>query len=126
MRAGNMTGKDLENSKEACVSTSFKMPVSLNQKLNEKVVADGYGMRGKSRWVKEAILQLFEIQDYQVLVSLSEEVQQLSSPATIRIPRSLMLSIENAIISVRKKDPALEGVKSKIIRTAIIQRMIRV
>lgn len=120
-----MIEKNIDIQTEPCVSTSFKLPTNLNQRLNEKVVADGYGMRGKSRWVKEAIMDLFKIEDYQELVSLSEEVKQLSDPATIRIPRSLMILIEKAIISVRKKYPVLEGVKSKLIRTAIIQRLIR-
>ncbi|OGT07207.1 MAG: hypothetical protein A2103_03040 [Gammaproteobacteria bacterium GWF2_41_13] len=111
--------------KEELSSLSFKLLSNIHQKLNERVIADGYGMRGKSKWVKEAIIQLFALENFHELVWLSTEIEAKSDTVSIRIPRSLSVEIEHAIVKLRTNYPTLEGVQSKIIRTAIMQRLLR-
>jgi len=43
--------------------------------------------------------------------------------AVIEYP--LKLKLDKAIIQIRKEFPTLEGVKSRIMRTAILQRILR-
>ncbi len=113
--------------KEKKLTLSFKVTKGLYQKLNEKVVADGYGMRGKTRWIEEAIEMLFKLPEYSEYVELTDAMdEKLDSSITIRLPRQLVQVIEKKATEVRKIYLNLEGIKSKIVRAAILQRMIRV
>ncbi|MEI8055109.1 MAG: hypothetical protein WCH10_03810 [bacterium] len=104
---------------------TFKILETLNQKLDERIIADGYGMRGKSKWIREAVEKLFTYPDFPELVSISDDMENANHPISVRFPRNLLLEIEKVVISIRKEYPELEGIKSRIIRTAIIQRLIR-
>jgi predicted DNA-binding protein len=110
---------------EKKLMTSIKLQKNLHRRLEQRIIDDGYGMRGKSKWIIEAIESLLRIEDYPTLVDIAEDMDQLSDLVSIRIPESLMLRIEQAIVHVRKQFPALEGVKSNLIRASIIQRLLR-
>ena len=110
---------------DVILTGTFKVLDSLNQKIDEEVIADGYGMRGKSRWIREAIEELLTYPNYTELISLSDEMEDCKHSISIRLPRELFLEIEKAVINIRKEFPELEGIKSRIVRTAIIQRLIR-
>jgi metal-responsive CopG/Arc/MetJ family transcriptional regulator len=105
--------------------TSIKLQKKLHYKMQQRVIADGYGMRGKSRWIIEAIENLLGLPDYPSLVDIADDMDQLSEIISIRLPETLMLQIDHSIIEVRRNFPAMEGVKSNIIRASIIQRLIR-
>jgi hypothetical protein len=105
-------------------SFSFKLPGKINQQMNEAIVAEGRGLRGKSKWIIEAIESFLSLENFPELTSLSEGVEKNPTAITIRIPSALMLRLENAIVIIRKNHPALEGVKSKIVRASIYQRIL--
>lgn len=107
------------------VMTSIKLQKNLHRRLQQRIIEDGYGMRGKSKWIIESIEFLLELSDYPTLVDIADDMDQLSDMVSIRIPEILMLRIEKAIIQVRKQYPAIEGVKSNLIRASIIQRLLR-
>jgi len=111
--------------KKTLVSLSFKLPVFVEQKVNEYIIAHGYGMRGKSKWIREAIVSLLSFSNYPELVSLSDQPIGKNKTVTVRIPQSLLLKLEQSAIEVRKEYPILDGIKSKIVRTAILQKIIR-
>jgi len=115
----------MKKEQDPTLTSTFKILDTLNQKLDEKVIADGYGMRGKSRWVREAIEDLFAYSNYAELVSISDEGENAEQSISIRLPRKLFLEIEKAVIAIRKEFPEIEGIKSKVVRTAIMQRLIR-
>jgi len=105
--------------------TSIKLQKKLHHRLQQRIIEDGYGMRGKSKWIIESIEALLELSDYPTLVDIAEDMNQLSDMVSIRVPESLMLKIEQAIVRVRKEYPTIEGVKSNLIRASIIQRLLR-
>lgn len=105
--------------------TSIKLQKKLHQHLQQRIIEDGYGMRGKSQWIIESIEALLQLDDYPELVDIAEDMDQLSDMVSIRLPEDLMLSIEQAVIKVRKQYPTIEGVKSNLIRASIIQRLLR-
>lgn len=106
------------------VMTSIKLQKTLHQRLQERIIADGYGMRGKSRWINEAIASFLELQDYPTLVDIAEDMGQLNEMVSIRVPEDTIVKIERAVVHVRKQYPTLEGVKSNLIRASIIQRLL--
>lgn len=113
------------NDKENLLSASFRLPAALVQKMNEQIIADGYGMRGKGKWIKESLESFLKLPDYPELTNLADEAVRPNKTVSIRLSRDLMFRVEKAIVKVRKEYPSLEGVKSKIIRTSIYQRLIR-
>lgn len=111
------------------MSTSFKVtfavPNSLKNELRERVIKGGYGLRGKSKWISEAVENLLEFKDYLELISYGDEMHGFDQIETAVIDYHLKLKIDKAIVQIRKEFPILEGVKSRIMRTAILQRILR-
>ncbi len=107
------------------VMTSIKLQKSLHYKMQQRIISDGYGMRGKSRWIVEAIESFLQLSDFPTLTDIAGEMKQLDEVMSMRLPESLMLQIDRAIIEVRRHYPAMEGVKSNLIRASIMQRLIR-
>ena len=105
--------------------TSVKLQRKLHLTLQQRIIAEGYGMHGKSKWIIESIESLLQISDYPTLVDIAEDMDQLSDMVSIRVPERLMLKIEQAVIHVRKQYPQIEGVKSNLIRASIMQRLLR-
>jgi predicted DNA-binding protein len=106
------------------VVTSIKLQRKLHQRLQQRIIEDGYGMRGKSKWIIESIEALLRLKDYPMFVDIAEDMNQLTDIVSIRLPEELMLRIEKAIVFVRKQYPAIEGVKSNLIRASIMQRLL--
>lgn len=107
------------------VVTTVKMPRPLIQEMLEKVIADRYGMRGKSKWIIEAIDAFLKLPEYEELVNIADEIEDVSEIVSLRLPIDVMVALESAVINVRRVYPAMEGVKSNIIRGSIIQRLLR-
>ncbi len=107
------------------VMTSIKLQKNLHRRLQQRIIEDGYGMRGKSKWIIESIESLLKLADYPTLVDIADDMDHLSDMVSIRVPEALMLRIEQAIVHVRRQFPAIEGVKSNLIRASIMQRLLR-
>jgi len=107
------------------VTTSIKLQKKLHRQLQQRVIEDGYGMRGKSKWIIESIESLLKLADYPELVEIAEDMDHLNDIISIRLSDTLMGRLDKAVIQVRKQYPALEGVKSNLIRASIMQRLLR-
>jgi len=107
------------------VPITTKLPKSLHQNLLQQVIQDGYGMRGKSKWISESIERLLALSNFPELVEIANEVEELTDIIGIRITKNLLDKLDHAVIDIRKQYPSIEGVKSKIVRASIIQRLLR-
>ena len=105
--------------------TSIKLQKMLHYKMQQRIISDGYGMRGKSKWIIEAIEALLQLPDYPSLVDIAVDMDKLSEIVSIRLPEDLMDKLDASIIKIRRYYPAMEGVKSNLIRASIVQRLIR-
>lgn len=103
---------------------TFVMPDPLQQEFRERVVKDGYDLRGKSRWVAESVERLLTMGNYPELVHLSNQMKGFEKLESVLIPKELKGIMDQAIVSVRQIYPMLEGVQSSLLRTAIIQRLL--
>lgn len=106
------------------VKISFVIPEGLQKDLKERIVLDGYSLKGKSQWVAEAVEKLLMIKGYIDLVKVNDEMQGFEKFESILIDRDLKVQLDKSVISVRKKYPEIEGVQSRIMRTAILQRLL--
>ncbi len=104
---------------------TFVIPKNFQNELRERVIKDDYGMRGKSKWVSEAIMQLLEMDSFPELVNYGDEMHGFDKVETVVLEYPVKLALDEAIVAVRRKFPILEGVKSRIVRTAILQRLLR-
>ena len=104
---------------------TFVVPASLQMELRECVARDGYGFRGKSKWVSEAIDSLLILNNYIELVHYSEDMQDFTCSETVLVDAALKSRLDAAILAIRQAYPTLEGVQSAILRTAIMQRFLR-
>lgn len=102
---------------------SFTLPKALKVEMKEHFTKKGYSFRRKSEWVKEMVRRLLQIKGYEELISSSDAIiaYNLDLTDTIQADSILLQNIEDAVIAVRSQYPTLEGVQSKIIRTAIMQ-----
>jgi metal-responsive CopG/Arc/MetJ family transcriptional regulator len=105
--------------------TSIKLQKKLHFTMQQRIISDGYGMRGKSKWIVEAIESFLKLDDYPALADIACDMDQLTEVISIRLPDVLTSKMDKAIIEVRRHYPAMEGVKSNLIRASIMQRLIR-
>lgn len=107
-------------------NTTIRIPLPLEKKLLSAVVDSNYGMRGKSRWVEEAILNLLNTEGYSDHVNwdLTSENREKTKIMSLSFDKNTMDKLDSAVVEVRKYYPKLEGVKSRIIRAAIMQRVL--
>jgi hypothetical protein len=106
------------------VKVSFVLPDGLKQELNERIVLDGYNLKSKSKWVAEAIEQLFNLRNFIELVKVNDTMTGFQKFESILIDSKLKIKLEESILDIRKKYPEIEGVQSRIMRTAILQRLL--
>ena len=107
------------------VLISVKIPGRLNEQLAMQIVKDGYGLRGKSRWLCEAIEKFIELKDFVELIEVASESLENTKSISFRISEELLNKMQNSIITARKQNPLLDAVQSNLVRAGIYQRLIR-
>lgn len=108
------------------IKISFAVPLNLQKDLKERIVLDGYNLKGKSLWVTEAVEHLLKMETYADLVKLNYEMRSgFEKLESILIDRKLKSQIDASVINVKKKYPEIDGVQSRIMRTAILQRLVQ-
>lgn len=105
-------------------STTLKLPKNVHLLVQQKVIADGLGMRGKSDWVRDAIELFLQRSDYPELVEIASDVVSLDDTISLRLSEEVIGKIDQAVLTVRQKYPLMEGVQSNIIRASIIQKLL--
>jgi hypothetical protein len=106
------------------VKISFVVPESLQKDLKERIVLDGYSLKGKSQWVAEAVDKLLQNHTYIDLVKVNDVMQGFEKFESVLIDRKLKTQLDESVISIRKKYPEIDGIQSRIMRTAILQRIL--
>ena len=107
------------------VSISFRTSEKVVKKVLERVVADGYGLKGKSKWISEAVERFLGMPEYWDLVDIASVQEDTSEYFNCTLPEPLLDKIEKALIEVRTHFPGMEGVRSNILRASISQRLIQ-
>lgn len=107
------------------IKLSFTVPSALQEEVRKAVVRDGYGLRGKSKWASEAILSLLSQKKFPSLVEVSDALSGLDKMETICVDKELKKGIDEAVLKIRAKYLSMDGVQSRIIRTALMQRLLR-
>lgn len=107
------------------ISTSVKVAEKLSQRIDLAVLKSGYGMRGKSRWIEEALTAFFALSDFPQYVDIATEQTHFDKTLTFRTKATVAKQLDAAVITVRKAYPAVNAAKSNIIRAALLQHLLR-
>lgn len=113
--------------KSVTTTKSFKIPASLEMEMNKRLVLEGYGLRGKSKWICDSICKFLTCPDKDFIldcIELSEGFENLNKSISFRPTEMVENLLDQWIINIRMKMPAIEGLKSKIIRTSIIHNLL--
>ena len=103
---------------------SVILPTNAIKEIRGRMLKEGYSLREKSKWISEAIEDFLQLKEYHSLVEMAELVSDLAKTETVYVDQKLEDQLDDAIIDVRKKHPALEGVKSLIVRASIVRRLV--
>jgi hypothetical protein len=104
---------------ETKIKVTFVVPDVLQKECREQIVKDGYDMRGKR------IEHLLKMRNFPELVNLSNQMKGFQKLESIVITKQLKKFLDDAVLHVRRFYPTLEGVQSSIMRTAMVQRLLR-
>lgn len=107
------------------VKVTFNVPKIMYREYSSRIVEDGYGMRGKSFWIQEAVEFLLDLDGFEEYVSYCDGIRHFDAVDSVMLTKPAKSKIASAKLTVRKKYPSLEGVQSNIIRAAILQRLLR-
>ena len=103
---------------------SVILPSSVIKEIHARMSDENYSLREKSKWISEAIEDFLQLKEYHALVEMAELLNDFAKTETVYITPELEEKIDEAIIKVRTQYPALEGVKSLIVRASIIRRLV--
>lgn len=107
------------------VRLSYFIPEGVLIDIKEKMISQGYDLKGKSKWISEAINDLLATENFSELVNINDQMQNFQKLDSISVDHELKAKVDNAIVEIRRHFPSMEGVQSKILRTAIVQRLLR-
>lgn len=106
---------------------TVRFPKELRSSMLQAIVDNGYGFRGKSKWGIEAIQDFLSLPNFIEFVDIGSEAGdgELGETETFHLPKHVVNDLDEAILEVKKVYPHLEGVRSIIIRSSILQRLFR-
>lgn len=120
-----MINLEIKNLQIKIRTTTAKLPVQVKQQMLERVIKEGYGLKGKSKWVSESIERFLLLPEYPELVDIAVEMEEMTGLISISLSDTVMSKLDKAVVEVRQQYPTIEGVRSKVIRASIMQRLLR-
>lgn len=97
----------------------------LKIEMQASLIQSGYGLHGKSRWLKEAIIHFLHQPHFIDYVEHGIDINQaeLTEIEAFYLDANTVQLLKNAFVKVRIKYPLFEGVQSAFIRAAVIHQL---
>lgn len=105
------------------IITSFRMPVAIEIRMQRRIIESGYGLRGKSRWLCREIENFLLTEKEGFVIGATkffEDITSHSQSICFRPTDTVRGLLSTWIALVRRANPEMGGVKSKIIRAAVM------
>lgn len=98
---------------------------SLKNEMQIALIKAGYGLHGKSRWLKEALRSFLSIPNFVEYVENGIDINQaeLSEVEAFYVDMYTVQLLKNAFVDVRIQNPLFEGVQSALIRAATVYQL---
>lgn len=110
------------NNRKKTKKITVRFPKRLKAEMQAALIKSGYGLHGKSRWVKEAIHAFLRQSDFVDYVESGIDINQaeLSEVEAFYLDPDTIQMLKNAFLEIRVKYPLFEGVQSALIRAAVV------
>ena len=97
----------------------------LKIEMQNALIKSGYNLRGKSKWVGEAIQVFLKQANFVELAEQGIDINQaeLTEVEAFYLDAEMIQDVKQATIDVRVRYPLFEGVQSALIRAAVIYRL---
>lgn len=104
---------------------TVRFPKRLKAEMQSALIRSGYGLHGKSRWLKEAVGTLLKLNDFVDYVDQGIDINQaeLTHVEAFYLDVETMQLIKDAYVQIRVKNPLFEGIQSALIRAAVIYQL---
>jgi hypothetical protein len=104
---------------------TVRFPKRLRTEMQTSLAKSGYGLRGKSRWLKDAITAFLLQPDFVDYVENGIDINQaeLSVVEAFYLDADTIQMLKSAFVKVRVKYPLFEGVQSALIRSAVVYNL---
>lgn len=101
---------------------TVRFPKRLKVEMQKALAKSGYGLRGKSKWLKDAITTFLRQADFVDYVEHGIDINQaeLTDVEAFYLDVDTIQNLKKAFVKVRVKYPLFEGVQSSLIRAAIV------
>jgi metal-responsive CopG/Arc/MetJ family transcriptional regulator len=110
------------------VRIQVRLPDALLKELNQAILSENYGLKGRSKWVEEAICFLISLENFEDLVTLDETISTTLLHCSFTLSKNIRTLLDDALIKIFTKAKAEYRQNlsmSSIVRTAILQRLLR-
>lgn len=113
------------NNRKKTKKITVRFPKRLKSEMQAALVKSGYGLHGKSRWLKEAIHAFLQQADFVDYVDHGIDINQaeLSEVEAFYLDLDTIQMVKDAFLEIRVKYPLFEGVQSALIRAAVIHSL---
>ncbi|MGB0712391.1 MAG: hypothetical protein ACPGUC_02415 [Gammaproteobacteria bacterium] len=91
--------------------------------LKTAVRDDGYGGKGKSRWVREALIQLRAEDPQLAFVGLGEALIEMTELDSVTLDNTAVEALEAMMRQLHSESVRVVGAQSQVIRAAIRYRL---
>jgi hypothetical protein len=104
---------------------TVRFPKRLKAEMLTSLIKSGYGLHGKSRWLKEAITEFLHQSNFVDYVEHGTDINQpeLTEVEAFYLDTDTIQMLKNAFVKVRVKYPLFEGVQSALIRSAVVYKL---
>jgi hypothetical protein len=103
----------------------LRISADLKARLSARVVQDQYGPRGKSRWIREALVKMLEDDPNMHRVGQGDKLEEHKMKELVTFSDSFVLWLKDKILEFQIGAPGLIGARSLLLRSAIRFRLDR-
>lgn len=110
------------DAKKRTKKITVRFPKRLKAEMQAALIKSGYGLHGKSRWLKEAVTLFLQQPDFVDYVEHGIDINQaeLSEVEAFYLDTDTIQMLRQAFLNIRVKFPLFEGVQSSLIRAAVV------
>lgn len=112
---------EIKKTKKLTVRFSKRLKIE----MQEALIKSGYGLHGKSRWLKTTIITFLQQPNFIDFVEHGIDINQadLTEVEAFYLDTDVIKKMKDAFVQVRVKHPLFEGVQSAFIRASVVYKL---
>src|SRR5690242_1830795 len=113
------------NSGKITKKVTVRFSKRLKIEMQKALIESGYGLHGKSRWLKETLIIFLKLKNFIEYVEQGIDINQaeLSEVEAFYIDIDTIKMLKEAYLKIRLECPLFEGIQSSLIRAAVVYNL---